>query len=168
MNAETKSILAGLKFSSVTSQLSKRDTLRLGMNVTIKRNGTSTILFFNDGMPDFLLFKNHSAGKLAKGVRYGTEEHSRGAIVKTVCDGKVPYLTLATDKLITILESIARMRLLVSGRKSWIKNHQTWSKRLARVWFRFMPSEENDLYMRDLAVNSFESALASSFGPDSE
>ncbi len=153
MNSETKSILAQMGFN-VSSVLTIGKLSRsLGLDLTIKRNGNGSVVFCNGGRSEYDLLSNHGAVRRFKGSDYDADPE-----IKSVGNG-IPYLTLSMDRLLSVFTSIARMRVLHSGNKRLIRAHQRAARRLAKHWIAMLPSEQNELYARDLACDQFEAEL---------
>lgn len=129
----------------------------LGLNLSIKLNGTGSVIFCNGGIAEYVLLANHGAVK----APINDDDESMMENIKTVANG-IPYLTISKYKFLQVLQSIAFNRLCLLGADKGKKGGSlAKSERLAALWFKRIPKEENELYSANVACDEMETELAS-------
>jgi hypothetical protein len=134
MNNETLAVLKSLNINVPTgATFPEGDTFNHPLSI-VKR-GNVTVLLCGDEAT-FDLVANHGAMRRAREVR---EVSGR------------PYLTVPTSRLPEIFGSIARMRLLATGRN---KGHQKIAPALAAAWIAALPVESDAYWVKEIAADS--------------
>lgn len=154
MKNETKQILAEMGFTSANSIASVRPSAFLGLDLSIKLNGTGSIVFCNGGMSEYLLLANHGATVAM--------DNDADPEIKTVGDG-IPYLTISKYRFLLVLQSIAFNRFcLLNSHKGTKGGSLEKAKKLAKLWFDRIPREENQLYSANVTSDEMEAELVAS------
>jgi len=157
MNTETKQILAEMGFN-VGSVLNVRRSPFLGLELTIRPNGTGTVVFCNGGLSEYLFLAQYGAVK----PPVNDDDESILENIKTVANG-IPYLTISKYKFLQVLEAMAFNRLCLTGADKGKKGGSVAkSKRLAALWFKRIPKEENEFYNAKVTTDAMESELIAS------
>lgn len=146
MTKEAIETLTELGFD-LNSKLSVPNTLDLNMRLSVVPMGNVTILLCNGGQGEYDTLANHGAVKMA-----GEQ--------KSVCAGLVPYLTIPTLRLFPIFRSIATMRVLLTGDKQTVRNHQSIANDTAKRWIASLPRENNAVYQREIACDEYAESLS--------
>ena len=146
MTKEALETLAELGFD-LSSKLSVPANLDLNMRLSVVPMGNVTVLLCNGGQGEYDTLANHGA------IRREVEQ-------KSVCADTVPYLTVPTSRLFSIFRSIATMRVLLTGDKQTVRNHQRIANETAKAWITSLPRESNAVYQRDIAANEFAESLS--------
>lgn len=156
MKQETVNILREMGFNA-GSNLNVRNSAFLGLDLSIKRNGTGSVIFCNGGMSEYLLLANHGAT-----VADNDDDQSVADNIKTVCNGRVPYLTLSIYRFKQVLQSIAFNRRCLLGIDKEKGGSLAKAKRQAELWFKRIRSEENELYNAGVQIDEMEAEVFAS------
>lgn len=157
-------------FNSVNSTVSKRNTWRLGAEITIFRNGTGSVLFFHgaQAFDNYRMMRN-ALDMSSKRTKADQDDmcNEYDEDIRTIeADGEiVPYLTTSNYKIAQAFAWIAWNRAINCA---WFKGktggaRREWAQRLGAIWLRWLPNEDNDLYVARQTESEIDHEFAANF-----